>query len=304
MAIEDTWYDYYHGPTPASTFSEKLQPHLPNITVTTPPHRSPSHSPHPHGLSPSIDYSSPLAPNNVFTEKERRARIRASHTRERQVVTVILELLCQVAGFTCAIVFGIWAVKSYNVSVVALKVQTVANQLSLRGMCESEATLANSEKCKRLLAASVDQLWDADFIDNAMAGTEIAMPKLSLGAIVGIVIGSVAGFLIFNIIFAIWRRRQMIMQLNSHVGTDLSNLEAGHGPGGGMTLHNLSTIKPDIKMFSANKKDCKASTNTSMVSVSTDMSSSTKYSGNPLAPNGTGPPKRRWTQASHVLYAY
>ncbi|KAF3187022.1 hypothetical protein TWF788_002602 [Orbilia oligospora] len=139
MGMEDTWYDYYRGPSSAPSFSEKFIPQAPNLTITTA-------SPAPLSPAPSaafdqhagLDYA-PALVNNVWREDERRAAIKAKHGRERQLIGLILEVLCQIAGFTCAIVFGIWAVKSYNVSVVALKVQTVANQLALRSLCADDA---------------------------------------------------------------------------------------------------------------------------------------------------------------------
>lgn len=141
--------------------------------------------------------------------------------------------------------------------------------------------------CVRVLAGSVEDIWDADFVDHALKGTEIEMPKLSLGAIVGIVIGSVAAFLILNIIYAVWRRRKMIMQLNSQVGTaDLSNLEGGHG--GAPSGHGLYYKAP--KFSSKNEYQQKSGTSWS--------GSSIPYSGNPLTPNG--PPvkgKRQLSQA-------
>lgn len=128
---------------------------------------------------------------------------------------------------------------------------------------------------------------DPDLFQDSMAGTELVVPKLSLGAIVGIVIGSVAAFLFMNITLAIWRRRKMIMQLNSRVGTDYSSLEAGHPFHATNPLHTVSESGSslNVKKFSNYKRECKKSTNSSMVSVSTNMSGST-YSGNPLTPNG------------------
>ncbi|KAK6353873.1 hypothetical protein TWF730_008296 [Orbilia blumenaviensis] len=281
MGMEDTWYDYYRGPSSASSFTEKITPKIPTLNINTA-------SPAPLSPAPSAafdhhsasDYA-PTLVNNVWRESDRRAAIKAKHGRERQLVALLLELLCQIAGFTCAIVFGIWAVKSYNVSVVALKVQTVANQIAMRSLCADDPTIANglgADLCKKALAANAQQLWDAGYISNPMDGTEIAMPKLSLGGIVGIVIGSVAGILILNIIWAVWRRRSMIMQLNSHVGTDLSNLEAGNGHG--LAPHGSGAV-----------------------GVATVSVSSTPYSGNPLTPSTTTS-KKQWVQPSHVLQIY
>ncbi|KAF3168297.1 hypothetical protein TWF225_010466 [Orbilia oligospora] len=299
MGMEDTWYDYYRGPSSAPSFSEKFTPQAPNLTITTA-------SPAPLSPAPSaafdqhagLDYA-PALLNNVWREDERRAAIKAKHGRERQLVGLILEVLCQIAGFTCAIVFGIWAVKSYNVSVVALKVQTVANQLALRSLCADDPTLTNGphpELCTRVLLANPENLWDAGYMSDPMIGTEIAVPKLSLGGIVGIVIGSVAAILVCNIIWAVWRRRSMIMQLNSHVGTDLANLEAGNGSG--LTPHG--TI-PQLYMNAKSKSSAGTS---STGSTSTVAVSSTPYSGNPLTPSTTPSTKKQWTQPSHVSQIY
>ncbi|RVD83121.1 uncharacterized protein DFL_007522 [Arthrobotrys flagrans] len=293
MGMEDTWYDYYRGPSSAPIFSEKLIPKAANLTITTA-------SPAPLSPAPSAAFDqhagsnyAPTLVNNVWRESDRRAAIKAKHGRERQLIGLILEVLCQIAGFTCAIVFGIWAVKSYNVSVVALKVQTVANQLALRTLCADDPTLVSgphSDLCTRVLKANSENLWDASYMSDPMDGTEIAVPKLSLGGIVGIVVGSVAAILICNIIWAVWRRRSMIMQLNSHVGTDLSNLESGNGTG--LTPHN--TIN---QLYS--KAKSKGKTCTSTVAVS-----STPYSGNPLTPSTTLSTKKQWSQPSHVLQIY
>ncbi|KAK6335169.1 hypothetical protein TWF718_010605 [Orbilia javanica] len=291
MGIEDTWYDYYRGPSSAS-FSEKFTANAPNLTITTA-------SPAPLSPAPSAafdrhagsDYA-PTLVSNVWRESERRAAIKAKHGRERQLIGLILEVLCQIAGFTCAIVFGIWAVKSYNVSVVALKVQTVANQLALRSLCADDPTLAsgpNSQLCTMVLRANAKNLWDAAYLSDPMDGTEIAVPKLSLGGIVGIVIGSVAAILVCNIIWAVWRRRSMIMQLNSHVGTEyLSNLEAGNGSGPA----SHGTID---QLYSKAKSKGTSST----VTVS-----STPYTGNPLTPSSTPSKKMPWAQPFPVAQIY
>ncbi|EPS38927.1 hypothetical protein H072_7302 [Dactylellina haptotyla CBS 200.50] len=286
MAIEDTWYDYYRGPTSGPTFSEKLTARVPSISINPPPgplSPTPSTAFDPQARS---DYA-PTLVSNVWRESERRAEIRAKHARERQMVALILELLCQIAGFTCAIVFGVWAVKSYNVAVVGLKVQTVANQLSLRMMCKDDASIASDPMCVSILSKSVTDLWDASAVQNPLEGTEISMPKLSLGKIVGITIGSVAGFLLFNIIWAVWRRRNMIMQLNSHIGTDLCP-EAGSY---GTASYTFSQTGSKTK-------------NQACQSSASDSVSSTPYSGNPLTPNGTEVPKNKWRQQDHMLHVY
>ncbi|KAK6511784.1 hypothetical protein TWF481_000689 [Arthrobotrys musiformis] len=293
MGIEDTWYDYYRGPSSAPNFSEKFIARAPNLTVTTA-------SPAPLSPAPSaaFDYA-PTLVSSVWRESDRRAAIKAKHGRERQLIGLILEVLCQIAGFTCAIVFGIWAVKSYNVGVVALKVQTVANQIALRSLCAEDQTLASgphSGPCTRVLKANAENLWDASFMSDPMDGTEIAVPKLSLGGIVGIVIGSVAAILFCNIVWAVWRRRSMIMQLNSHVGTDLSNLEAGNGSG----LAPLSSID---QLYSKAKPKSNAAPSVSSSSVT--VSSSTPYSGNPLTPSTmTTKKSQTWSQPLYVSHIY
>ncbi|KAK6510486.1 hypothetical protein TWF506_009593 [Arthrobotrys conoides] len=296
MGLEDTWYDYYRGPSSAPTFSEKFIPQAPNFTITTAPlSPAPSAAFDQHA---GLDYA-PTLVNNVWRESERRAAIKAKHGRERQLIGLILEVLCQIAAFTCAIVFGIWAVKSYNVSVVALKVQTVANQIALRSLCADDATLTSgpySGPCTRVLLANAENLWDAGYMSDPMDGTEIAVPKLNLGGIVGIVIGSVAAILICNIIWAVWRRRSMIMQLNSHVGTDLANLEAGNGSG----LASHGTID---QLYTKAKSQSSACTS-SMGSTRTVAVSSTPYSGNPLTPSTPSTTKKQWAPPSHVLQIY
>ncbi|KAK6344410.1 hypothetical protein TWF696_008046 [Orbilia brochopaga] len=305
MAIEDTWYDYYRGPSAAPSFTEKLRDQLPGAGVANAGPASTS-APLPPALPAAYDLhaGSNLAAalsNDILRENERKSRLRAKHAQERQLIRLILEILFQIAGFACAIVFGIWAVKSYNVSVVALKVQTVANQLSLRTMCTGDPTLAGDEKCRFILTKSVDDLWDANLFQNALDGTEIATPKLSLGGIIGVVIGSVAGFLFFNIIWAVWRRRQLLMSLNSHLGTDyLSNLEMG--PSGGQHAatapHSLFTHNAMYTSMCSSHK--KKSPSMSSLASSSQSTTSTAYSGNPLTPNGTELPKKQLAQPSHV----
>ncbi|KAK6529346.1 hypothetical protein TWF281_008523 [Arthrobotrys megalospora] len=299
MGMEDTWYDYYRGPSSAPSFAEKITAKVPTLTINTP---SAPLSPAPSAAfdhHAGSDYA-PTLVNSVWRESDRRAAIKAKHGRERQLIGLIIDLLCQIAGFTCAIVFGIWAVKSYNVSVVALKVQTVANQIAMRSLCADDPTIAGSKVCIAALKATGDQLWDASWISNPMDGTEIAIPKLSLGGIVGVVIGSVAGILILNIIWAVWRRRRMIMQLNSHVGTDLSNLEAGHGSG--LAPHGHGTIDQLYTKAKSNLKS-KECAKVSVGASTASTVSSTPYSGNPLTP-GTTTQKKQWIQPSHVLQIY
>lgn len=45
----------------------------------------------------------------------------------------------QILGITAAIVFGIWAVKSYNVSIAGQDLQAIANQLTIRSLCLSDS---------------------------------------------------------------------------------------------------------------------------------------------------------------------
>ncbi|KAF3910321.1 hypothetical protein ABW21_db0207800 [Orbilia brochopaga] len=259
MAIEDTWYSYYRGPSATPSVTEKLREQIPSAPL---PPAQPAASVLPAGSNLAAALS-----NDILRENQRQTRLRAKH----------------IAGFACAIVFGIWAVKSFNVSVVALKVQTVANQLSLRTMCTGDPTLADDTKCKIILTKSVDELWDANLFQNALDGTEIATPKLSLGGIIGIVIGGVAGVLFFNIIWAVWRRRQLLMSLNSHLGTDyLSNLESGPSVGHMIAPHNPSHKAACSFMCSSPKKKC----NSASSIISNQSTTSTAYSGNPLTPNG------------------
>ncbi|KAJ6259575.1 hypothetical protein Dda_5213 [Drechslerella dactyloides] len=303
MAIEDTWYDYYRGPSTAPSLTEKLREHIPGAGVANAAPAStsaplPPAPPAAFDLHAGSDFAAALS-NDILRENERRARLRTRHGRERQLIALVLEILFQLAGFACAIVFGIWAVKSYNVSVVALKVQTVANQLSLRSMCSGDPALADDEKCKVILTKSVDDLWDANLFQNALDGTGIATPKLSLGGIIGVVIGSVAAFLFFNIIWAVWRRRRLIMQLNSHLGTDyLSNLEMAPAGGYPTAPHSFAYNRMYTSMCGSGstKKKCG-----SVSSIATSQSTaSTAYSGNPLTPNGSGLPNKQPGQPSHV----
>ena len=74
MGIEDTWYDYYRGPSSAPSFSEKFIPKTPNLTITT-ASSAPSPAFDQHA---GIDYA-PTLVNNVWRESERRAAIKAKH---------------------------------------------------------------------------------------------------------------------------------------------------------------------------------------------------------------------------------
>ncbi|KAF3916118.1 hypothetical protein AA313_de0201192 [Arthrobotrys entomopaga] len=295
MAIEDSWYDYYRGPSPS--ISEKIVSRAPTIASNNAPSAplSPTSSTayDPHLRS---DYASTLVNhnNNVWRESDRKAELRAKHGRERQLIGLIFDLLVQIAGFASAIVFGVWAVKSYNVAVVGLKVQTVANQLSLQMMCTGDPTLAQDPLCIEVLQKTATQLWDSSTLQNPLAGTEINTPKLSLGGIVGVVIGSVVGVIWINIIWAVWRRRRLIMQLNTHLGTDPLMLEAGHGHG--IAPQSLAHIEESISKRQArkNKKQqrreaCRKAIN---FGKSTMASAPAQYSGNPLTPSGTNMPKK------------
>ncbi|EWC44323.1 hypothetical protein DRE_01149 [Drechslerella stenobrocha 248] len=284
MAIEDTWYDYYRGPLSTPSITEQAVIQARGLAATTGPASTPL-SPAPSiafDLQAGSDYA--LALRNDLRENERARRIREQHGRERRLIALILEILFQIAGFTCVIVFGIWAVKSYNVSAVALKVQTVANYLALRGLCSQDADLTGDGKCAIILAKSVDELMDPNIFSDALDGTGLNLPKLSLGAIVGIVIGGVAGLLFLNIIWAVWRRQRLLMQLNSHLGTDnLANPEAGLSLGAGVAAHSLNGA------FAAMQKR----KGTSEASFSTQSTAPTAYSGNPLTPNGPGLPSKQ-----------
>ncbi|KAK6542040.1 hypothetical protein TWF694_007811 [Orbilia ellipsospora] len=302
MAIEDSWYDYYRGPAPS--MSEKIISRPPTIsTINNAPSAplSPASSTayDPHFRS---DYAPTLVNHNVWRESDRKAELRAKHGRERQLIGLIFDLLVQLAGFASAIVFGIWAVKSYNVAVVGLKVQTVANQLSLRMMCTGDPTLADDQFCKQVLSKNAAQLWDSSTLQNPLAGTEISTPNLSLGGIVGVVIGSVVGVIFINIVWAVWRRRRLLIQLNTHLGTDPLILEAGHGRG--IAPQSIVHVEESISRMQAkkNKKRQKkeACQRVSSFGTSAMASAPTPYSGNPLTPNGTNMPGKNSVQTSLI----